>query len=282
MNLKTRQAHGYLEAVGGVRLHYRSWEAGRPRAALLVLHGLGEHSGRYAELGESMVEHEVSTFVLDLRGHGLSEGRRGFAGRFETFLQDVDRFRREAQGLVDPSCPLFLLGHALGGLITLRYLEEYAPGFKGAIVLAPWLATALPMPRWKANLAAALSRLLPTLPLRAGIRAHDLSHDEDVVRAYATDSLVHDIITPRLFTELSAAMGLVLQRADRLVTPLLFLLPGSDRICDSARTAAFARSLPAPDVAIRVFPGLYHELLNELERASIRTEIREWIAARSA
>ncbi len=282
MNVQARQAHGYVEAVGGVRLHYRSWEATRPHAALLVLHGLGEHSGRYLELGGSMVEHDVSTFALDLRGHGLSEGRRGYVARFEMFLQDVDRFRREVQGLVDPSCPLFLLGQGLGGLIALRYLEEYPPVFKGTIVLAPWLATALPMSRWKANLAAFLSRLLPALPLRAGIRAHDLSHDEDVVRAYLADPLVHDTITPRLFTELSVARGLVLQRADRLATPLLFLLPGSDRICDSHRTGAFARALPAPDVAIQVFAGLYHALLNELERASIRSVIREWIAARTA
>jgi len=281
MNLQARQAHGYVEAVGGVRLHYRSWEATRPRAALLVLHGLGEHSGRYLLLGGSLVEHEVSTFALDLRGHGLSEGRRGYVARFEIFLQDVDRFRREVQGLVDPSCPLFLLGHALGGLVVLRYLEEYAPAFRGGIVLAPWVATALPLARWKANLAAFLSRLLPALPLRAGIRAQDLSHDEDVVRAYRADPLVHDIITPRLFTELSIAMGLVLQRADRLATPLLFLLPGSDRVSDAARTGAFARSLPATDVDIEVFPGFYHELLNELERATVRARIRDWIAARA-
>ena len=103
MNVQARQAHGYVEAVGGVRLHYRSWEATRPHAALLVLHGLGEHSGRYLQLGASMVDHEISTFALDLRGHGVSEGRRGYVARFEMFLQDVDRFRREVQGLVDPS-----------------------------------------------------------------------------------------------------------------------------------------------------------------------------------
>ncbi len=279
MKLRAMQSHGYLEAVGGVRLHYRSWEAARPRAALVVLHGLGEHSARYHELGESMAEHELSTFALDLRGHGLSEGRRGYVARFEIFLQDVDRFRREVRGLVDPSCPLFLLGHALGGLIAVRYLEEYASSFRGGIVLAPWLASALPLPRWKSNVAAFLSRLLPALPLRAGIRAHDLSHDEDVVRAYAADPLVHDRITPRLFTEVSAAMGLVFQRADRLVVPLLFLLPGSDRISDTNRTAAFARSLTSADVTVRIFPGLFHEVLNELERASIREEIRIWLAA---
>ncbi|HEX9108533.1 MAG TPA: alpha/beta hydrolase [Longimicrobiales bacterium] len=275
-----QQSHGYLEAVGGVRLHYRAWEVAQPRAALVVLHGLTEHSGRYLELASSMATYGIASYALDLRGHGSSEGRRGYVARFEVFLQDVDRFRREVQGLLDPSVPLFLLGHALGGLIALRYLEEYESPFRGAVVLSPWLASALPLPRWKRNLAAFLSRLLPALPLTAGIRAQDLTHDEDVAAAYAADPLVHDTVTPRLFTEASAAMGLVLQRAERLSSPLLILLPGSDRISDSTRGQAMARSFRGPDVTLRVFPGLYHELLGELERTAIRAEIRAWMDAR--
>ncbi len=275
-----QQSHGYLEAVGGVRLHYRAWEVAQPRAALVVLHGLSDHSGRYAELATSMATYEIASYALDLRGHGSSEGRRGYVARFEVFLQDVDRFRREVQGLLDPSVPIFLLGQGLGGLIVLRYLEEYEAPCRGAVVLSPWLAGALPLPRWKRNLAAFLSRLLPALPLSAGIRSRELTHDEDVATAYAADPLVHDSITPRLFTEASAAMGLVLQRAERLNTPLLILLPGSDRISDSARGQVMARSFRGPHVTVRVFPGLYHELLGELERAAIRAEIRSWMDAR--
>ena len=271
------QSHGYLEAVGGVRLHYRTWEVPEARAALVVLHGLTEHAGRYAGLGSAMAAHGIATYAVDLRGHGSSEGRRGHVARFEVFLQDVDRFRREVQGLVDPFCPLFLVGQGLGGLIALRYLEEYDSPFRGGIALAPWLAGALPMPRWKVATAAFLSRLLPALPLSAGIRAEDLSHDDDVVAAYLADPLVHHTVTPRLFTEASAAMGLALQRADRLTTPLLFLLPGSDRVCDSGRAGAFATAFHGSDVTVRVFPGLYHDLLGEVERAVVREEIRAWV-----
>ncbi len=276
-----RESHGYLEAVGGVRLHYRAWETAAPRAALMVLHGLAEHAGRYQSLGESMASNRISTYAVDLRGHGTSEGRRGYVSRFEVFLQDVERFRREVQGLIDPSCPIFLLGQGMGGLIALRYLEELESAVRGAIILAPWLATALPMPRLKSTMAAFLSRLLPALPLRASLPPGDLSHDDEVARAFVADPLVHDTITPRLFTEASAAMGLVLQRADRLSAPLLFLLPGADRICDTGRSSAFARSLPARDITVSVYPGLYHELLNELERHTIRARIRDWITART-
>lgn len=274
-----QQSHGYLEAVGGVRLHYRAWEGARPRAALVVLHGLAGHSGRYEELGRSMASYGISTYALDLRGHGLSDGRRGHVSRFEVLLQDADRFRREVQGLVDPSCPIFLLGHGMGGLIVLRYLEQYESHIHGAVLVAPWLAAMLPLARWKTHAAALLSRVLPALPLRASPRAADLSHDDEVVRAFTSDPLVHDHITPRLLTEASTAMGLLLRRADRLTAPLLFLLPGSDRVCDTARSAAVARSLPARDVTVRTYPGLYHDLLNEIERHAIRAEIREWIGA---
>jgi len=275
-----QQNHGYFEAVGGVRLHYRTWEVAEARAALVVLPELTEHSGRYGELATSMATYGIATYALDLRGHGSSEGRRGHVPRFEVFLQDVDRFRREVQGLLDPFCPLFLVGQGLGGLIALRYLEEYEAPFRGAIALAPWLASALRLPRWKAAGAAFLSRLLPALPLTAGVRARDLSHDEDWVAGYLADPLVHDVITPRLFAEASAAMGLVLQRAERLTSPVLFLLPGSDRICDTDRAIASIRAFRRSDVTVRTFPGLYHDLLGEVERAAARTEMRAWLNAR--
>lgn len=272
-------SHGYLEGVGGVRIHYRAWEVPSPRAALVVVHGLAEHGGRYDEFAEAMGGYGMSTYALDLRGHGSSEGRRGFVARFEIFLQDLDRFRREVQGLVDPSCPLFLVGQSMGGLVALRYLEEFESPFRGAAIVSPWLATAMPVPRWKVNIGSFLSHILPALPMAIGLNPRHLSHDAGVVEAYRADPLVHDTITPRLFTEVSSAMGLVLQRGDRLRIPLLFLLPEEDRIVDTERSVAFARSLPISDVTIRVLPGMYHEVLNELERHAVRAELRDWVVA---
>ncbi len=272
--------HGYLHGVGGLRLHYRSWEAaGTPRAALVVVHGLTEHSGRYDELGESMAAHAISTFAMDLRGHGSSDGRRGHVPRFEVFLQDLDRFRREVQGLVDPACPLFLLGQSLGGLIVLRYLEEYDAPFRGGIIVSPWLATAVEVPRWKATAARLLERVLPAFPFSIGIRGEQLSHDAAVVAAYRDDPLVHGRITPRLFAETSIAMGQALQRRERIAVPILFLLGGEDHLVDIQRALAFARSLSRPDITLDVFPGMLHEPLNEVGRREVRLEIRDWLVS---
>lgn len=269
--------HGYLEGVGRLRIHYRTWEVPRPVAGIIIVHGIGEHVGRYEEFAGAMADYRISSFGLDLRGHGMSEGRRGHIGSFNVLLQDLDRFRREVQGLVDMSCPLFILGHSMGGLIVTRYLEEYDAGLTGGIIMSPWLATAMETPRWKVTLATTLSRFLPAFPVRTGLATDLLSHDPGEVARYREDALVHDRITPRFFTEVSIAMGLALQRSERLHVPLLFLLAGADGLVDTAKAVGFARSLQAVDVTLRVIPDAFHELLHEPERAARYAEIREWI-----
>lgn len=275
-----RSSEGAFDGVGGVRLHLRAWEVARPRASILLVHGLGEHSGRFAALAAAMAEAGWSSYAVDLRGHGRSEGRRGFASSFGVLLQDVDRFRRQAAGLLDADVPCFLLGQSMGGLIALRYEQEFRPGFRGVVLVSPWLATVMPVSSWKTRIAPLLSRLLPALPFRTGLEAEHLSHDRTVVEAYRSDPLVHGTITPRLFLEVSAAMGQAFQRGERVSAPLLLLLGGDDPLVDMPRSVAFGRSLAAVDVTIRVFPGFFHEPLNEVGRGEVLRELRDWIAAR--
>jgi len=277
---RTARCEGCIVGVGGLRLRYRTWEATAPRAAMLIVHGLGEHGGRYAGLASALTASGVSCYALDLRGHGTSEGRRGHSAEFDCFLQDLDRFRREVDGLNDPEIPLFLLGHSMGGLIVLRYLEEYDARLSGAVLMSPWLATALPVAKWKVTLAGTLGHVLPALPFSTGIRPEALSRDPAAVRAYREDPLVHTRITPRLFTGTAEAMGLVLRRGDRIGVPLLVLLAGDDRITDAERGAALVRALPADRVEVRSYPGCYHELINDIDRDVVIADVRGWIAAR--
>ena len=282
VDTRVRRSEGNITSVGRIALQYRAWETANPRAAIVVVHGLGEHGGRYEGFGTAMAAYGISSYALDLRGHGLSEGRRGHVRSFGVFLQDLDRFRREVQGFTPPGLPLFLMGHSMGGLIALRYEEEYRTPFAGGIISAPWLATAMPIPRWKVATSAAIGRVLPALPMSNRIDADDLCHDPGVVAAYRADPLVHGRITPRLFAEASAAMGLVLQRSEQLATPLLFLIPAADRLVDAQRSLQFARKLPAQLTTIKLYPGMYHEVLNEPDRQLVMRDIRDWIAARIA
>lgn len=275
-----RQNHGYVEGVGRLRLHYRSWEADTPRAAVIVIHGLFEHSRRYEEFAGYMSSHGFSTFVPDLRGHGASEGRRGHARSFDILLQDLDRFRREVQGLVPVDLPLFLFGHSLGGLIGLRYLEEYDVGLRGAIMTSPWLGTAMPIPRWQVLAAAVLNRILPAFPFPFKIDPDLLTHDAERSADYRQDPQIHSTITPRLFTETSSGIELALRRGDRIRVPVLFILAGDDRIVDTDRSLAFARSLPSDDIEVEVLDGHYHEVLQEPGRIAIMAKVRDWMTDR--
>ena len=273
-----QENHGYLEGVGRIRLHYRTWEVPDPEAGILVVHGLFEHSGRYQELGEYMASSRVSTFALDTRGHGASEGRRGHIRRFDVLLQDLDRFRREVQGLLPIGTPLFLLGHSMGGLVALRYLEEYDVAFAGAVITSPWLGTAYNAPRWKVLLGNIFNRILPAFPFTVQLKGEDLTHDPERAAAYENDPLMHSTITPRMFTELSGAIETAFRRGERISVPVLFLLAGSDTVVATDRSLAFARSLPSEGVSVEVLDGLRHEVLQEQGRAAVLSEIRDWVA----
>lgn len=277
MRVGLRQSHGYLEGVGRLRLHYRAWEVAEPRAALIVAHGLFEHGRRYEEFAAFMAAHGFSCFILDLRGHGASEGRRGHARSFALLLQDLDRFRREVQGLVPVDLPLFLVGHSLGGLVGLRYLEEYEDVFQGAVITSPWLGTAVGVPRWQVLAAAVLNHILPAFPFPFRLDPDDLTRDPERAADYRDDPKIHSTITPRLFTETSSAIETALRRGDRIGVPVLFLLAGADKIVDTARSLAFARSLPSENITVEVLDGQYHELLQEPGRATAMADIRNWI-----
>jgi len=273
-------AHGYFEGVGRVRLHYRAWEVDTPRAALILIHGMFEHSRRYQEFAQTMAADRFSTYAFDLRGHGASEGRRGHVSRFAVLLQDVDRFRREVQGVAPPALPLFLVGHSLGGLVALRYIEEYDTPLAGAVITSPWLGTAVAVPRWQVLMANVLDRVLPAFPFPFRLDPDTLSHDKDRVADYRDDVEIHGTITPRMFTEISSAIHLALQRGDRIDIPVHFLLAGDDLIVETERSLAFARSLPERVVTVEVLDGLYHEVLQERNREAVVAVIRDWIRDR--
>ena len=268
----------HLEAADGTRLHYRAWPVDRPRAALAVLHGLFEHSGRYRELAAFMNGAGVAVFGLDLRGHGRSEGRRGHVRRFDQLVDDAARFvDAVSDGL--PGVPRFLLAHSMGGLVGIRYLEERRPGVAGAVITSPWLETAAHVPAWQETLARVLDRLLPILPFPADLDPEELSHDPERVADYRDDPRIFSTLTPRLWEEVARAGDAAFERRDRLDLPLLFLLAGDDRIVRTERSLELARSLEG-DVTVEVLDGYYHEVLQEVERAAVMAAILAWLEAR--
>jgi alpha-beta hydrolase superfamily lysophospholipase len=265
----------YWTAADGARLALRRAPAAAPaRAALILLHGFGDHSGRYAELAAWFATRGVSVYALDQRGHGRSPGRRGHVSRFAQFLSDVAALRKLVAG-EEPARQL-LLGQSFGATVALRYLETGPQGVAGAIVASPFLALAMKVAPWKVLLARLLLDIRPSLPVPTGLDFGHLSTDPAVGQAARSDPLYHRVMSPRAFRELKAAQAAVAAEGRHLAVPLLFLLAGDDRIADRGASETFARSLPG-DVTVTVYDGLFHELFNEPQRALVFRDVERWL-----
>ena len=269
----------HVVGADGTRLHYRAWEIEEARAAVLVVHGLFEHSRRYGELAVTLGRAGFATYGLDLRGHGASGGRRGHVRRFGQFLEDVDRFIAHVAASLPDRIPRFLLAHSMGGLIGIRYLEERSSELAGAVITAPWLALAEPPPPWQLALLRTLSRAAPIVPIPSGIDAEVLSHDPERVADYRDDPVIYSTATPRLLIEALDAGDEAVRRKERIDVPVLFVLAGDDRVVATDRALALARSLTG-DVTIDVRDGYYHEVLQETERAAVMADVVGWMEAR--
>ncbi len=265
----------FWTAADGARLALRrARPAGAARGTVILLHGFGDHSGRYAEAAGWLSERGLAVFALDQRGHGKSPGRRGHMSRFAQFLSDVAALRRLAAG--ETPGPQLLLGHSFGACVALRYLETVPEGVAGAVIISPFLAVAMPVAKWKRLLARAIGEALPALPFATGLDFAHLSTDPAVGHAARSDPLYHRVMTPRAYREILAAQAAVLAEGDRIAVPLLVIIAGDDRIVSRPVAETFARGLKG-DVTVRVYDGFYHEVLNEPHRARVYRDVEPWL-----
>lgn len=265
----------------GLALHLHRWFRSGARGTVLIVHGLGEHGGRYDRLAAEFNERGWNVVAHDQRGHGRSGGARGIIHRDDALLDDLARVIDAVRG----PCvgPLVLLGHSMGGLIAARYVAESL-----AALPAPWSravdALILSSPALAFDIGivqrlmlATVGRLAPDLPVDNGLRPEWVSRDPAVVSAYRADPLVHDRITPRLARFIAEGGELVRARAPQWRIATLLLWAGADRCVAPRGSAAFAAAAPAGVVRAEVFDGLAHELFNEPERDQVIACLDDWM-----
>lgn len=271
---------GYTERDDGTTLFWRFWRGGGDSGgSLMIVHGLGEHSGRYEAFARFLGGEGFSVFAFDLRGHGRSRGPRGDVEAFHRFVEDVaameDVMARVVEREVGLAVGPFVLGHSLGGLVVgRRLLEEDAP-YAGAILSAPWLAT--PRPSWLLALGRLLGAVVPGLTVPARIGVKRLTRDPEVQREIREDPLVHSRLTARLYREADRAQEEVRARSGELTLPLLVLAPAEDRVVDEDVTLAFARGIPGGKVRVEELPGRRHEPLNDVGRDEVHGLVGGWL-----
>jgi alpha-beta hydrolase superfamily lysophospholipase len=266
-----------ITANDGTKLYWQAWEPETPvKATVCLVHGLGEHAGRYSHVASVMTAASLSMHAIDLRGHGRSDGPRGHTPSFMQWLDDLDLLINSAH----PDLPIFLYGHSLGGLIVVQYTMDRAEKIRGVIATGPAFERGFEIPAIKIIMGRVMSGIMPTFSQHSGLNPYDLSRDESIATAYIEDPLVHDWASARLFVEITDAMESVMSRAAEFTTPILFMSGEQDRLTVPAKTEAFYQVTRSEDKTLRVWPDQFHEVHNELEKEFVIRELVDWIVAR--
>jgi len=276
-----RHEEGNFEGARGTKIYYQAWTApGKPKAILVLVHGIGEHSGRHAQVADYFARMKYAFWACDLRGHGKSGGKRGHVDSFDDYLADIDDLIRIAKDR-HPSTKTFLMGLSLGGLIAAYYAEKHPGELAGLILSAPALAEKMKVSPAKVMIAKTLSGVIPSFSTSTGLDPNLLSHDREVVRKYVEDPLVHKVATARWFTEYRRAQYETMRAADKLTLPCLVLQGGADGIVDAPMTTDFFKRIASSDKTLKVYEGFYHEVLNEPGKVGVLGDIGTWLSART-
>ena len=265
-----------FKTFDGLQLFGQSWQPeDRPRAVICLVHGMGDHSGRYVHVVDRLTQAGYSVFAFDLRGHGKSEGPRGHTPSYEALLNDVNFFLNEVDKNF-PELPLFLYGYSLGGNLVLNYIIRRQPKLKGVIVTGPWLRLAFEPPRFRIILAQITNYIWPSFSQKSGLDTKAISRDPEVVRAYENDPLGHDHISARMFIGGYQAGQWALEHASEFSLPLLLMHGGDDKIISVEASREFAGKI-IKNCTLKIWDGLYHEIHNEPEKEEVFKFLIDWL-----
>lgn len=260
----------------GVNLYAKEWKPeGNVKAVVALVHGLGEHIGRYDHVAEAFGKAGYAMVGFDQRGHGKSDGIRGFES-YENAMVDITRNINNAKDRY-PGMPVFLYGHSLGGNLVLYYSLTQKPELKGVIATSPGLATAEPLSPALLATTKIMYRLAPSMKIKNGLDLAGLSHDPQVAEKYIADPLVHPFISPRLALDMLNAGNYCVEHAAEFPLPLLLMQGTADRLVNPKRTRDFAQAAPLSKITYKEWDGFYHEMHNEPQKEEVINTMIRWM-----
>ena len=269
---------GHFKGFDENELFFQTWTPEKIRGTLVITHGLAEHSECYHPLAKILSEDGWQVLAWDMRGHGRSEGKRGFAPDIASFVEDFGCFLREAKRLTAGGLEdLILFGHSLGGLVTTRYLETREQQYGALVLSSPAFGLSIPVPKFKEKLARIAVNWIPKLTMHNEIKYTDLTHDEAVLKSYQQDNLRHDKISPGVFLTMVSNFPLALQDVEALDKPVLMQLAGDDRLVSVVASRTLFDALPNKKSQLIVYPESFHEVYNDLEREKATADLKKFI-----
>lgn len=263
--------------VGDTALYQQCWTpVDPPRAVVALVHGVGEHSGRYGALVRHLVPHGFALCGFDHRGHGRSAGRRGHINSWSEYRGDLKAFLERVRHAY-PHTPIFLYGHSMGALVVLDYVLRIREELAGVILSGTPLSPARAGSRLLIAAAKVLSRIWPTWPLDLRIKSEALTRDPAAIDAYLQDRLVHRSTSARWGTEALETIQFVKSQAHALRHPLLMVHGEADRVNTIEGARTFFSQVAHPDKTLRVYPGGLHEPHNDLDAARAVGDLHHWL-----
>jgi alpha-beta hydrolase superfamily lysophospholipase len=264
-----------LRSPDGTELFWRAWPLAGARATLAVVHGLGEHSGRYAEFARAMASDGYAVSALDLRGHGQSQGQRGHVDSWSDWVDDLVTFVAEVQS--QATGEVVPVGHSFGAAVLLDGVVVGRVEARRFVVSSPALRAAVRVPGWKVALGRVSSRVAPGFALSNGLDASHISREQSVVDAYVNDPLVHDRISSRTYTEWQAAIGRIMAGAAGIQQPFFASHGAGDQLIDPAGTEDFYARTTVPGRLLKIYPDRYHEPYNDIGREEVFQDLAAWL-----
>ena len=257
------------------------WPVDNAKAAVVIVHGLGEHCGRYGALVSALNNAGYSAASLDLPGHGKSAGARGHIDDFVDFHAPILALSLDLRRQ-HPAKPLYILGHSMGGLIVTHMMLDHEQLFDGIVLSGALIRSVQQPPIWQITLTGLIAKVAPRLGLLR-IEIDGLCRDSDVVEAYLQDPLVsRDKLTANFISEMFNAMEETVSNASTITKPILMMHGGADRMTDPSGSQLIFDSVISPDKTLKIYPGLYHEIFNEPEAPQVFGDVIEWLDKRVA
>ena len=273
-----KHTEGKFRGHKNLNLYYQCWlPDGEPRAILLVIHGLAEHSGRYTNLVNYFLAKGYAVYSYDHRGHGKSEGLPGYVERFSDYLDDLETFFNMVRG-EHADTGIFLVGHSMGGTIATAYTVHHQHKLAGLILSGAGLKVASSVSPVLRALAPIVSRLLPKLGIIA-LDTSAVSQDQAVVDAAMNDPLVyHGKIRVRSGAELLKATQKLPLQMPWISLPILIMHGTADRLADPAGSQMLYERVSSKDKTLKLYEGFYHEIFSEPGREQVFADMEAWLA----
>ncbi len=268
------------QSYDGLNLYFQEWRADLDqRGVVCLVHGLGEHSGRYSHWAALLNQAGYSMLTFDLRGHGKSTGQRGHVSSYEDYLKDIDLLLKEA-GQRYPAQARFLYGHSLGAMIISEYVLRRKPDLNGVILTALATRTSLQEQKARILMAKMLVRVMPQMTLSSGLVPATISRGPEVVNRYINDPLVHHDVTVRWGVSTLETIAWIEEHAGEWNVPVLIMHGEQDQLAFNEGSRYFASKIKG-ECTLKIWEGLFHEIHNEPEKEQVFAYLRQWLDAHS-